>query len=241
MCSSDNYILETVGLSKIYDGVNSSVTAISDVTFKIRHGEFIAVVGPSGSGKTTLMNMLGCLDYPSRGECLFCGKDYNGMTSNEKARLRRDEIGFIFQQYNLVQSLSVEENVELPLIYSGLKYSQRKKKIREALEKVSLYGKRGRFPNELSGGQQQKAAVARALALAPSLVLADEPTGALDLQSGKDILNLLTVLNDEGVTVIIVTHNMDIAKIAERIITIEDGRIVGDIQNRKSAGGEADE
>ena len=210
----------------------NDVHALDGVSLHIKPHEFVAIIGPSGSGKSTLMNMIGCLDVPTDGECIIDGISASNMRDNELADLRNNKIGFIFQQYNLLSKLSAIENVELPLIYRGISQQKREELASEALKKVGLLDKAHHKPTELSGGQQQRVSIARALCSHPALILADEPTGALDSKSGAEIMQMLHELHNEGNTVVIITHDLNIAKQAERIITIRDGKITSDIDNK---------
>lgn len=218
-------------ITKIYKMGDNEVHALDGVSLHIKPHEFVSVIGPSGSGKSTLMNMIGCLDVPTSGKYLIDGVDASKMSDNRLADLRNHKIGFIFQQYNLLSKLTALENVELPLIYRGIPTAKRKEMAMEALEKVGLADKAMHRPTELSGGQQQRVSVARALSANPSLILADEPTGALDSKSGVEIMQMIHDLHKEGNTIVIITHDLSIAKQAERIITIRDGKITSDIDN----------
>ncbi|MCH5186182.1 MAG: ABC transporter ATP-binding protein [Oscillospiraceae bacterium] len=210
---------------------DNEVRALDGVSIHIKQHEYVAVIGPSGSGKSTLMNMIGCLDTPTSGNFWIDGIEVGRMKDNELADLRNKKLGFIFQQYNLLPKLSAIENVELPLIYKGIGASKRHALATEALKRVGLEDKIHHKPTELSGGQQQRVSIARALSSHPSLILADEPTGALDSKSGIEIMRMLRELHKEGNTIIIITHDLNIAKQAARIITIKDGKIVSDIDN----------
>ncbi len=210
----------------------NEVRALDGVSLHIKQHEFVAIIGPSGSGKSTLMNMIGCLDVPTSGRYWIDGIEGSKMKDNQLADLRNQKLGFIFQQYNLLTKLSARENVELPLIYRGVPTAEREKMAMEALRRVGLEDKANHKPTELSGGQQQRVSIARALCSHPSLILADEPTGALDSKSGIEIMQMMHELHDEGNTIIIITHDLNIAKQAERIVTIRDGKIVSDIDNR---------
>ena len=218
-------------ITKIYKMGDNEVHALDGVSLHIKPHEFVSVIGPSGSGKSTLMNMIGCLDVPTSGKYMIDGVDASRMSDNQLADLRNHKIGFIFQQYNLLSKLTALENVELPLIYRGIPTAKRKQMAMEALEKVGLADKAMHRPTELSGGQQQRVSVARALSANPSLILADEPTGALDSKSGVEIMQMIHDLHNDGNTIIIITHDLNIAKQAERIITIRDGKITSDIDN----------
>ena len=214
---------------KIYgEGLESEVRALDGVSLDIDRGEFVAIVGQSGSGKSTMMNVLGCLDIPTRGDYFLDGTDVRELTDKELSHIRNRQIGFIFQQYNLIQSLSVLENVELPLIYQGIRADDRYDMAMEALERVGLANRVKHKPTEMSGGQQQRVAIARAIATHPPIILADEPTGALDSKTGLHVLEILRRLYKEGTTVILITHDNGIAATARRIVRLADGRIVDD-------------
>lgn len=224
-------LIEIDSVYKIYaEGLESEVRALDGVSLEIDKGEFVAIVGQSGSGKSTMMNVLGCLDIPTRGEYHLNGVNVKDLSDAELSRIRNKEIGFIFQQYNLVQSLTVLENVELPLIYQGIGPSKRKEMALEALKKMGLEGRENHKPSQMSGGQQQRVAIARAIATNPNIVMADEPTGALDSKTGKDILAFLQQLNRLGTTIILITHDNSIAETAKRIVRIKDGKIIEDIK-----------
>ena len=214
---------------KIYgEGLESEVRALDGVSLDIDRGEFVAIVGQSGSGKSTMMNVLGCLDIPTRGDYFLDGTDVRELTDKELSHIRNRQIGFIFQQYNLIQSLTVLENVELPLIYQGINADDRRDMAMEALERVGLAGRVKHRPAEMSGGQQQRVAIARAIATKPPIIMADEPTGALDSHTGREVLSFLQQLNQEGTTVILITHDNGIAATAPRCVRLADGRIVDD-------------
>ena len=214
---------------KIYaEGLESEVRALDGVSLTIDRGEFVAVVGQSGSGKSTMMNVLGCLDIPTRGDYFLDGTDVRELSDRELSLIRNKQIGFIFQQYNLIQSLTVLENVELPLIYQGIGVDDRRDLAMEALERVGLAGRFKHKPTEMSGGQQQRVAIARAIATKPPIIMADEPTGALDSHTGHEVLQFLQQLNREGSTVILITHDNGIAATARRIVRLQDGKIVKD-------------
>lgn len=219
-------------IKKIYHMGESDVHALDGVSLHIKPHEFVAIIGPSGSGKSTLMNMIGCLDVPTDGECWIDGVAVSQMKDNQLADLRNKKIGFIFQQYNLLTKLSAIENVELPLIYRGISQTERTRLAREALKRVGLEDKINHKPSELSGGQQQRVSIARALSSKPSIILADEPTGALDSKSGVEIMQMLHELHSEGNTVVLITHDLNVAKQAERIVTIKDGLITSDVDNK---------
>ncbi|WP_242837887.1 ABC transporter ATP-binding protein [Lacrimispora indolis] len=204
---------------------DEEVRASDGVSLTICRGEFVAIVGKSGSGKSTLMNIIGALDVPTSGEYLLGGEDVGNMSDNQLAQIRNKMIGFIFQQYNLLPRLNLLENVELPLLYAGIGTNERKEKALNSLERVGLAEKWRNLPNQLSGGQQQRVSIARALAGDPSLILADEPTGALDSKTSRDVLNFLNKLNDEGNTIVMITHDSTIAREARRVVRVHDGKI----------------
>ena len=214
---------------KIYcEGTEAEVRALDGVSLTIDRGEFVAVVGQSGSGKSTLMNILGCLDVPTRGTYLIDGQDVDDLDDAQRAHIRNREVGFIFQSYNLIQGLTAYENVELPLIYQNVSVFKRRDMVMEAMERVDIASRWKHHPSEMSGGQQQRVAIARAIAAKPPIIMADEPTGALDSHTGQEVLHFLQELNKEGSTVILITHDNSIAATARRIIRISDGRIVED-------------
>ena len=222
-------LIELKDVYKIYsEGLESEVRALDGVSLSIDRGEFVAVVGQSGCGKSTLMNVLGCLDIPTRGDYHLNGVDVRELDDKELSAIRNQEIGFIFQQYNLIQNLTVLENVELPLIYRGVGMDDRRDMALEALERVGLAGRVKHRPTEMSGGQQQRVAIARAIATHPPIIMADEPTGALDSRTGLEVLGFLQRLNKEGTTVILITHDNGIAATARRCVRLADGKIVDD-------------
>lgn len=221
-------MIEVKNLSKIYTMGKEKVYALDNISINIKDGEFAAIVGPSGSGKSTLMNILGCLDVPTEGSYILDGKPVESLNDDQLAEIRNEKIGFIFQRYNLLTKLNVYENVEIPLIYLGLSSSERKQRIADALEQVGLSNRVHHKPTELSGGQQQRVSIARALATNPSLIMADEPTGALDSKTGKEVLALLQELHKTGRTIVLITHDLSIAEKAERRIQIKDGHIISD-------------
>lgn len=212
-------------ISKIYTVGGDEVRALDNASLRIRQGEFVSIIGPSGSGKSTLMNIIGCLDVADCGEYLLDGQPIEKYSQNELAKIRNKKIGFIFQNFNLLPKLTAEDNVELPLIYQGLPASERKERVEEALTRVELWSRRGHKPTELSGCQQQRVAVARALATHPSLLLADEPTGNLDSKTGAEIMSLFHELHSGGNTIVLITHDNSVAKQAERRIHIRDGHV----------------
>lgn len=223
------HLIELRDVYKIYsEGLESEVRALDGISLTIDHGEFVAVVGQSGCGKSTLMNVLGCLDIPTRGTYLLDGTDVQDLSDGQLSRIRNQEIGFIFQQYNLIQTLTVQENVELPLIYRGIDPIDRKELALEALNRVGLADRRKHYPTQMSGGQQQRVAIARAISTHPPVIMADEPTGALDSRTGQQVLKFLQQLNREGSTIILITHDNGIAATAPRMVRLSDGRIVSD-------------
>ncbi len=225
-------LVEVKDVSKIYNPGENEVRALNHVNLIIGEGEFVAIIGQSGSGKSTLMNMLGCLDTPTHGKYFLHGQDVSRMTDDEQSDVRNREIGFIFQGFNLIPSLTALENVELPLIYRGVGKKERDKLANAALNSVGLEKRKNHKPSEMSGGQQQRVAIARAIAQAPPILLADEPTGNLDTASTKEIISIIKRLYREGRTVIIITHDPGIAQQAKRIITISDGQIKSDVINK---------
>ncbi|MDE5908445.1 MAG: ABC transporter ATP-binding protein [Lachnospiraceae bacterium] len=228
-----NELIEIQDMCKIYNPGENEVRALDHVNLRIDKNEFVAIIGQSGSGKSTLMNMLGCLDVPSSGTYILNGQDVLGLTDDDLSDIRNREIGFIFQGFNLISGLTAIENVELPLIYRGVGKKERMQLSKTALEKVGLKARMDHKPSEMSGGQQQRVAIARAIAQAPPVILADEPTGNLDSGSTKEIMEILKGLHAEGRTVILITHDNDIAAKARRIIRIMDGKIVNDIINQQ--------
>ncbi len=236
----NNNIITIEHISKIYQVGTEEVRALRDVTLSIDANEYLAIMGPSGSGKSTLMNMLGCLDTPTQGLYNFKGKNVSAMDDNELAQIRNEEIGFVFQTFNLLPRSNALHNVELPLIYSGIPSYERKERAREALESVGLGDRVHHKPNELSGGQRQRVAIARALVTKPAIILADEPTGNLDSKTGEDIMKLFNLLHQKGNTIILVTHEEYIAEHANRIIRLKDGLVESDgyVENRRMPAGE---
>ena len=220
-------VIELENITKTYRLGDVLVHALCGASLTIASGEFMAIMGPSGSGKSTMMNVIGCLDQPTSGTYRLDGEDVSRLTDDKLAEIRNRKIGFVFQNFNLLPRTSAVENVELPLRYSGIPRSQRHERAREVLAAVGLEGRVHHHPSQLSGGQQQRVAIARALANHPVLILADEPTGALDTQTSEDIMHLLQRLNRDGITIILVTHEPDVAKFARRILMFRDGRIMG--------------
>ncbi len=226
----EDALIRLENVFKIYQTGETAVHALDGVTLDINRGEFVAIVGASGSGKSTCMNIIGCLDVPTSGSYHLAGEDVLAMNDDAKAKLRNKTLGFIFQQYNLIPKLNLCENVELAMLYAGMSAGERHKRSLQLLEQVGLADKANNVPSQLSGGQQQRVAIARALAGEPAVILADEPTGALDSQTGREVLGYLKLLNNEGRTIILITHDNAIARQAQRIIRLEDGKIVYDGQ-----------
>jgi putative ABC transport system ATP-binding protein len=222
-------LIETRDLWKTYVMGSEEIHALRGVSIEIRRGEYVAIMGPSGSGKSTLMNLIGCLDTPSKGTYLLNEKQVNEMNDNELARIRNEEIGFVFQTFNLLPRASALQNVELPLVYAGVSGAERQNRAKGALEKVELTSRMSHRPNELSGGQRQRVAIARALVNNPSILLADEPTGNLDSKTGNEIMGLFARLHEAGNTIILVTHEADIAAYAHRTIHLRDGQVEKDV------------
>ncbi len=223
-------LIETVDLWKTYVMGSEEIHALRGVSIQIERGEYVAVMGPSGSGKSTLMNLIGCLDTPSKGSYLLNGKQVGQMNDNVLARIRNEEIGFVFQTFNLLPRATALRNVELPLVYAGVTAKDREKRAKEALDKVELTSRIMHRPNELSGGQRQRVAIARALVNNPSILLADEPTGNLDSKTGQEIMVLFERLHKSGNTIILVTHEADVAAFAYRTIQIRDGKVENDVR-----------
>ncbi len=223
-------MIELRNVSKIYRIGDSELYALKEANLKINDGEFVSIIGPSGSGKSTMMNIIGCLDSADEGEYLLDEIPIQDYSEGELAKIRNKKIGFIFQDFNLLSKLSAEENVELPLIYQRVPASERKQKVREALEQVELYNRRKHKPTELSGGQQQRVAIARALVTKPSLFLADEPTGNLDSKTGREIMKIFHRLHEEGHTIVLITHDNGVAEEAERKILIRDGVVSEEVK-----------
>ncbi len=227
-------VIQLFHLSKLYQITDQQIDALRGIDLTILPGEFVTIVGQSGSGKSTLMNILGCLDVPTSGKYLLRGQDTGKMDDRQLSLIRNREIGFIFQGFNLIPSLDALENVELPLIYRGIRERERKALCTKALIRVGLKNRIHHRPSEMSGGQQQRVAIARAIAASPSLILADEPTGNLDRNSSREVLSLLDELHQAGSTIVLITHDDSIAASAKRCIRIEDGKIVSDIRSRQS-------
>jgi putative ABC transport system ATP-binding protein len=218
-------------LKKIYKTEKVETTSLNDVNFEIAQGEFVAIMGPSGCGKSTLLNILGLLDKPTAGQYYFNGSDVSGYNDSQQSKIHKGGIGFIFQSFNLIDDLTVFENVELPLLYMKVPKSERKAKVTAILEKVGIGHRNNHFPSQLSGGQQQRVAVARAIVSEPDLILADEPTGNLDSENGNDIMQLVSKLNKEGATIVMVTHSNHDAGFANRTIKLFDGKVVEDFKS----------
>jgi len=215
-------------LSKVFRTDEIETTALNNVSFEVNKGAFIAIMGPSGCGKSTLLNIIGLLDNPTKGDYYFLGQKVNPLSERQRAKLRKRNIGFVFQNFNLVEEMTVFENVELPLLYLNMLAKERKTRVDQVLERVEMSHRRKHFPVQLSGGQQQRVAVARAVVANPSLILADEPTGNLDSGHGAEVMNMLTKLNENGITIIMVTHNQRDANYSRRIIHLFDGQIVSE-------------
>lgn len=225
-------MIKTEKLSMLFTTEEVQTKALNEVTLHVEQGEFVAIMGPSGCGKSTLLNILGTLDSPTSGSYFFEGKQVDKMNENQLTALRKNNLGFIFQSFNLIDELTVYENVELPLVYMGIKTAQRKEKVNKVLEKVNLLHRANHYPQQLSGGQQQRVAIARAVVTDCKLLLADEPTGNLDSVNGVEVMELLSELNHQGTTIIIVTHSQRDATYAHRIIRLLDGQIVSENINR---------
>ena len=219
-------------LRKVFRTEEVETTALNNVTMQVSKGEFVAIMGPSGCGKSTLLNILGLLDNPTSGSYKLDGVEMGHLKENERGQSRKGNIGFIFQSFNLIDEMTVFENVELPLIYLNIKPTERKIMVEEALRRMSISHRVGHFPNQLSGGQQQRVAIARAVVANPKLILADEPTGNLDSKNGKEVMNLLSELNRDGTTIVMVTHSQTDALFAHRIVDLFDGQIVTEVKSR---------
>jgi len=227
-----SHLIEVSNIRKIYnEGLESEVRALDGISLCIDKGEFVSILGSSGSGKSTLMNILGCLDTPTSGRYFLGGVDVSELSDRRLSAIRNREIGFIFQGFNLIHELNALENVELPLIYRGIGRSKRRALAQEALTSVSLGARMKHLPSQMSGGQQQRVAVARAIAASPPIIMADEPTGNLDSKTGQDVMDILIRINSMGHTIILITHDMKVARLARRIVRLEDGRITSDAPN----------
>jgi putative ABC transport system ATP-binding protein len=232
-------LIEIQDVHKVYDMGEDKVRALDGVSLVIQEGEYVAIMGPSGSGKSTLMNLVGCLDTPTSGSYKLKGTEVAGMTDDELAAIRNGEIGFIFQTFNLLPRSDAVQNVELPLVYAGVPRRERRERAQEALKAVGLGDRMHHRPNEMSGGQRQRVAVARALVNRPSILMADEPTGNLDSKTGDEIMSLMDQLHAQGRTIILVTHEEDLALRAARVVRLRDGRILSDVRNTPAAVGGA--
>jgi len=219
-------MIRTVGLKKIYLTEEVETTALNNVNLEIKAGEFVSIMGPSGCGKSTLLNLLGLLDNPSSGEFFFLDEEVSKFSERKRALVRKGNIGFVFQSFNLIDELTVFENIELPLLYLGVSSSERKKKVEAMMEQMQIMARTSHFPQQLSGGQQQRVAVARAVVTSPKVILADEPTGNLDSKHGDEVMSLLSALNEKGTTVVMVTHSPSYAEYGNRVINLFDGHIV---------------
>lgn len=235
-CSDCEELIKVVNLCKVYDTGSMKVVGLRDINLTIRRGEFVAIMGQSGSGKSTFMNILGCLDRPVIGHYYLDGIDINSVTDDQLSLIRNKKIGFVFQSFNLISRTTARENVELPMTYAHIPKRERSEKAVRLLERVGLGARTEHMPNEMSGGQRQRAAIARALANDPPLILADEPTGNLDTAASMEIMELFSELHREGATVVVVTHEEDIAAFTQRIIRFRDGRIISDEKNERQKG-----
>ncbi|RIJ33986.1 ABC transporter ATP-binding protein [Pontibacter oryzae] len=231
--SKEELVIDTQNLQKKYVTDTVETTALAGVDLKIKRGEFVAIMGPSGCGKSTLLNILGMLDSPSSGSFLFLGQEVASMSERQRAKLRKHNLGFVFQSFNLIDELTVEENIALPLAYLGFSKSETEKRTLQAMERMGIAHRRNHFPQQLSGGQQQRAAIARAVVAEPALILADEPTGNLDSVHGREVMQLLSELNEAGTTVVMVTHSPTDAEYAHRVVNLFDGQIVTENLNIK--------
>ncbi|MFP4557802.1 MAG: ABC transporter ATP-binding protein [Bacteroidales bacterium] len=225
-------MIQTVNLNKIFRTDEVETLALNDVNFSVKKGEFVAVMGPSGCGKSTLLNIVGMLDNPSSGQYFFDGLEVGNLSENKRTDIRKGNIGFVFQSFNLVDELNVHENVELPLVYMRIKAKERKKMVNAVLERMKISHRRNHYPQQLSGGQQQRVAIARAVVANPKLILADEPTGNLDSKNGLEVMNLLTELNREGATIVMVTHSIHDSEFAHRLVNLFDGKILTENMKR---------
>lgn len=225
-------MLKVENLKKSFFTEEIETIALNGVSFEVKEGEFVAVMGPSGCGKSTLLNILGLLDNPTEGSYSLLGKEVGSLRERERTQFRKGNLGFVFQSFNLIDEMTVFENVELPLVFMGVKASERKKRVNEILDRMNISHRAGHFPQQLSGGQQQRVAIARAVVSNPKLVLADEPTGNLDSKNGQEVMMLLQELNREGTTIIMVTHSQHDAQFASRTICLFDGQVVTDVANK---------
>ena len=223
-------LIQTINLQRAFTTEEVRTIALSGVNFDINNGEFVAVMGPSGCGKTTLLNILGLLDAPTEGEYLLDGQNVSHLSEPQRDRLRKGLIGFVFQSFNLIEDLTVEENIELPLLYMRLPKAERRQRVQEVMRRMDISHRAKHFPRQLSGGQQQRVAIARAVVARPKLILADEPTGNLDSKNGREVMDLLSQLHDEGATIVMVTHSQRDASYAQRIINLSDGLVVTEVE-----------
>ena len=221
-------MIKSVGLNKVFQTDEVETTALMDVSLSIGEGEFVAIMGPSGCGKSTLLNILGMLDSPTNGEYWFLDRNVSSLREKERAKLRKENLGFVFQNFNLIDELTVFENVELPLVYLGVKAKERVRRVNEVLDRMNISHRSKHYPLQLSGGQQQRVAVARAVVSQPKLILADEPTGNLDSAHGEEVMELLDKLNKEGTTIVMVTHSQRDASYAQRVVRLFDGQIINE-------------
>ena len=228
---NNRIMIKVTDLCKVFRTEEIETTALNNVTFEIKDGEFVAIMGPSGCGKSTLLNILGLLDNPTSGSYELLGHEVAKLKEKDRTKFRKGNIGFVFQSFNLIDELNVYENVELPLRYLNISASERKQKVTEILKRMNISHRAQHFPQQLSGGQQQRVAIARAVVAGPKLILADEPTGNLDSKNGKEVMDLLSELNREGTTIVMVTHSQRDASVAQRTIDLFDGRIVSDVAN----------
>lgn len=224
-------MIKVTDLSKVFRTEEIETTALNGVSFEINEGEFVAIMGPSGCGKSTLLNIMGLLDNPSGGSYMLLGSEVGQLKEKDRTKFRKGNIGFVFQSFNLIDELNVFENVELPLRYLNISAGERKQRVTEILKRMGISHRAKHFPQQLSGGQQQRVAIARAVVSNPKLILADEPTGNLDSKNGKEVMDLLSELNSEGTTIVMVTHSQKDAAVAQRVINLFDGQIVGDVKN----------
>ncbi len=225
-------MIKTINLTKVFLTEEIETTALDNVNLHVKEGEFLAIMGPSGCGKSTLLNILGLLDNPSKGEYYFNGKEVGQLSERHRTQMRKGNIGFVFQSFNLIDELTVYENIELPLIYLKLKAHERRQKVEAVLEQMKMGHRKKHFPQQLSGGQQQRVAISRAVVAGPKLILADEPTGNLDSKNGLEVMNLLTDLNRAGTTIVMVTHSVENAGFAHRVINLFDGQIITESTQR---------
>ena len=240
LTANSQIMIKTIELSKIFRTEEVETTALNEVNFEVKKGEFVAVMGPSGCGKSTLLNILGLLDNPSKGQYFFNGTDVSRYKERHRTDLRKGNIGFVFQSFNLIDELNVYENVELPLVYLKLGASKRRKMVETVLERMKIGHRKRHFPQQLSGGQQQRVAIARAVVANPKLILADEPTGNLDSKNGLEVMKLLTELNKEGTTIVMVTHSDHDASFSHRIVNLFDGKIITEELKRSLETAERD-